>query len=182
MFGPAIHDAVRTIEPSARGELEITDAIQHLLDVGADVRSCRLSKQWIDTGKLTDLLDANRIVLEGIERDIRGSVDDESEIHGAVVVEPGASIVRSVVQGPAAIGARTVVEDSMIGPFSSIAADCVLNDAGLEHSVVLERTRIEGVRGITDSLIGRDALIGRTIGTAPTYRLLISDHSEVRVT
>jgi glucose-1-phosphate thymidylyltransferase len=173
---------VRNIEPSARGELEITDAIQYLLDSGADVRSCRLSKQWIDTGKLTDLLDANRIVLEGIERDIRGSVDDESEIHGAVVLEPGASIVRSVVQGPAAIGARTVVEDSAIGPFSSIAADCVLNDAGLEHSVVLERTRIEGVRGITDSLIGRDALVGRTIGPGPTYRLLISDNSEVRVT
>ena len=106
LFGSAIHDAVRNIEPSARGELEITDAIQYLLDSGADVRSCRLSKQWIDTGKLTDLLDANRIVLEGIERDIRGSVDDESEIHGAVVLEPGASIVRSVVQGPAAIGAR----------------------------------------------------------------------------
>jgi glucose-1-phosphate thymidylyltransferase len=181
LFGGAIHDAVRSIESSARGELEITDAIQHLLDAGADVRARRLSKPWIDTGKLTDLLDANRIVLEGIEREIRGSVDPESEIHGAVVVESGASIVRSVVQGPVAIGARTVVEDAVIGPFSSIGPDCVVRDAGLEHSVVLERARIDGVRGITDSLVGRDALVGRTSGTAPTYRLLISDHSEVRI-
>jgi glucose-1-phosphate thymidylyltransferase len=182
LFGPAVHGAVRAIAPSARGELEITDALQQLIDGGADVRTCRLSKQWIDTGKLTDLLDANRIVLEGIERDVRGAVDEETELHGAVVVEPGAAVVRSVVHGPVVIGAGARVEDSSIGPYSSIAPDCVLLDAGLEHSVVLERTRIEGVRGIVDSLIGRDACIVRGPGEAGTYRLLISDHSEVRVT
>jgi glucose-1-phosphate thymidylyltransferase len=182
LFGPAIHAAVRAIAPSGRGELEITDAIQQLIDGGATVRSCRLSKQWIDTGKLTDLLEANRIVLEGLERDVRGTVDGESELHGAVVVEAGASVVRSVLRGPVVIGAGTRVEDSSIGPFSSIARDCVLVHAGLEHSVVLERTRIEGVRGIVESLVGRDASIVRTPGPPGTYRLLISDHSEVRVT
>ena len=115
---PAIHDAVRAIEPSPRGELEITDAIQWLIDQGDRVRTELLTGWWIDTGKLTPLLEANRLLLEQIEPDVDGKVDEASSIDGRVVVAAGAEIVNSTIRGPVAIGPGTRVVDSFVGPFS----------------------------------------------------------------
>ncbi|MCZ7527392.1 MAG: glucose-1-phosphate thymidylyltransferase [Acidimicrobiia bacterium] len=181
LFDRHVHEAVRSITPSGRGELEITDAIQWLVDQGRVVRPHLLTTPWIDTGKLQDLLEANRIVLEAMERDVRGAVDDASRIEGKVLVEEGAKVVRSTVRGPAAIGRDAVVEDSYVGPFSSIAAHCEVIGSELEHSVLLEGARIEGMRRITDSLIGRGARVAHSDARPVSYRLMIGDHSDVAV-
>ena len=181
LFDESIHEAVGAIVPSARGELEITDAIQWLIDHGRVVRPHVIEDQWIDTGKLQDLLEANRIVLEGIESDVRGVVDAESSLVGKVIVDEGAEIVGSVVHGPAVIGAGTRVIGSHIGPFSSIAAGCEIIDSEVGHSVVLEGSRIEGVRRVEDSLIGRDTQVRCSDTQNRPYRLMLGDHSEVQV-
>jgi glucose-1-phosphate thymidylyltransferase len=181
LFDPAVHEAVRAIEPSERGELEITDAIGWLVAHGRTVRTHLLTTTWIDTGKLTDLLEANRIVLDGVARDVRGSVDVASALVGNVVLEPGAEILHSVVRGPAVIAAGTRVVDSFVGPFTSIAKHCTITDSELEHSVVLEGARIEGVRRIVDSLIGRSARVVRSGEQPPAYRMHIADHSDISV-
>ncbi|MGH9035264.1 MAG: glucose-1-phosphate thymidylyltransferase, partial [Acidimicrobiia bacterium] len=181
LFDASVHDAVAAIAPSWRGELEITDAIQHLLDTGHVVRPHVLEGPWIDTGKLQDLLEANRIVLESVEHMVAGSVDPESRLVGRVVVDEGAAIVRSVVRGPVALGPGCRIVDSYIGPYSSIGANCVVVDSEIEHSVILEGSRVEGVRRIEDSLIGRDALVCRSDSQPRAYRFMLSDHSEARV-
>ncbi|HVM40624.1 MAG TPA: glucose-1-phosphate thymidylyltransferase [Acidimicrobiia bacterium] len=182
LFEPAIHEAVAAIEPSWRGELEITDAIQWLLDQGRDVRAHVLNRPWIDTGKRQDLLEANRIVLEGISTETHGTVDGESRITGSVVVGDGAEVVRSVVRGPVVIGPGARIVDSYIGPYTSIGPHCAVTDAELEHSVVLEDARIESVRRIDESLIGRHAVVckGGERG-AKVYRFHLGDDSEVEV-
>jgi glucose-1-phosphate thymidylyltransferase len=182
LFDAHVHDAVRAIRPSGRGELEITDAIQWLVGEGLRVRAQRLTTQFIDTGKLQDLLEANRIVLESVERDVAGSVDDESQVVGRVVVAPGARIARSTVQGPAVIGPGARIERSVVGPFTSLGAWCEVLDSEIEHSVVLEGARIEGVRRIADSLLGRGSVVCRTEEQPRAYRLHVGDHSEVEVT
>ncbi len=126
LFDERVHEAVAAIAPSARGELEITDAIQWLVDQGLRVRTEILDGWWIDTGKLTPLLDANRLILETLERRIDGEVDDESELDGRVVVEAGARVVRSRIRGPVVIGAGTTITDSFVGPFSAIGVRCVI--------------------------------------------------------
>ncbi|MGH9036541.1 MAG: glucose-1-phosphate thymidylyltransferase [Acidimicrobiia bacterium] len=181
LFDASVHAAVAAISPSWRGELEITDAIQYLLDTGHVVRPHVLEGPWIDTGKLQDLLEANRIVLEAVEHSVHGSVDAESRLVGRVVVEEGAEIVRSVVRGPVALGAGCRIVDSYIGPYSSIGPNCVVIDSEIEHSVILEGSRVEGVRRIEDSLIGRDALVCRSDSQPRAYRFMLSDHSEARV-
>lgn len=181
LFDAGIHEAVAAIRPSWRGELEITDAIQWLLDRGRVVRPHVIDGPWIDTGKLQDLLEANRIVLEGIERDVRGEVDAESRLAGRVAIEEGSQVVRSLVRGPAAIGAGCRIVDSYVGPFSSIGPGCAVIDSEIEHSVMLEGSRVEGVRRIEDSLIGRDALVLRSDTQPRAYRFMLSDHSEARV-
>jgi len=181
LFDRTVHEAVRSIEPSGRGELEITDAIQWLIGHGLDVRAEQLTTQFIDTGKLQDLLEANRIVLESIEGDVAGSVDAESQLVGPVVVAPGARIVRSTVRGPAVIGPGAHVESSFVGPFTSLGAWCEVRHSEIEHSVVLEGARIEGVRRIADSLLGRGAVVHRTGAEPRAYRLHVGDHSEVEV-
>jgi glucose-1-phosphate thymidylyltransferase len=181
LFTSAILDAARRIEPSARGELEITDAIQRLVDDGRDVRASIVSGWWLDTGKKDELLDANRIVLGGLQRRIDGDVDEASEVVGEVVVEPGAVVRRSTVRGPVVIGAGTVVEDSYIGPFTSIAANCTLTAVEIEFSVVLERCRITDIRRIEGSLLGREVVIGRAAGKPVAYRFMLGDHSEVGI-
>ena len=181
LFDPSVHAAVAAISPSWRGELEITDAIQHLLDRGLVVRPHVLEGPWIDTGKLQDLLEANRIVLESVQHRVEGSVDAESRLVGRVVVEQGAEVVRSVVRGPVALGAGCRIVDSYIGPSSSIGPNCLVVDSEIEHSVILEGSRVEGVRRIEDSLIGRDALVCRSDSQPRAYRFMLSDHSEARV-
>ncbi|MDQ3757379.1 MAG: glucose-1-phosphate thymidylyltransferase [Actinomycetota bacterium] len=179
LFGPEVHEAVRAIRPSDRGELEITDAIQWLIDSGQRVRSRVLDGWWIDTGKLTPLLEANRLVLETVTPRIEGAVDGESRIEGRVVLEPGAEVVRSTVRGPVVIGAGTKVVDSYIGPFTSVAEGCEIVESEIEHSVVLGDSRIVGVRRIADSLLGREVEVVRTDIGPRALRLMLGDHSRV---
>src|SRR5688500_13643954 len=142
LFDKSINDAVRAIKPSARGELEITDAIQWLVDEGYKVRQEILTGWWIDTGKLTPLLEANRLLLEKIETRINGDVDAASVLDGRVVVEEGARIVNSTLRGPLVIGRGAVVENSFIGPFSAIGAGCEIRHSEVEHSVVMEASKV----------------------------------------
>jgi len=179
LFDPRVHDAVRGIQPSARGELEITDAIQWLLDNGHRVRHEVLAGWWIDTGKKDDLLESNRLILETIETRIEGAVDQDSTLEGRVVVEKGAEIVRSRVRGPAMIGERTRVTNSFIGPFTSVSYDCEITDSELDHSVVLEESRIVGIAGIADSLVGKQVEITRSRTRPRALRLMLGDHSRV---
>jgi glucose-1-phosphate thymidylyltransferase len=181
LFDPHIHDAVRAIEPSARGELEITDAIQWLVDNGHRVRHEIIQGWWIDTGKKDPLLESNRLVLETLEARIDGTVDVESRIEGRVVVEAGAVIVGSTVRGPAIIGERTRVTNSYIGPFTSVAADCEIVDSEIEHSVLLDHSRVVEVTRLTDSLIGRQVEVVRSGETPRATRLLVGDHSRVEL-
>jgi glucose-1-phosphate thymidylyltransferase len=181
LFTPAIHEAVRAIAPSARGELEITDALQWLIDAGAEVRASVLEGWWLDTGKKDDLLDANRILLDRLQRRIDGQVDADSTVVGAVVIEAGAELVRSRVTGPAIIGARTRLEDVVVGPYTSIGADCVLARCELEHSVVLERCRIHDVPRFEGSLLGHDVVIGPGARRPAAHRFLLGDHAQVEI-
>ena len=179
LFSPAIHEAVAAIEPSERGELEITDAIQWLVDHGQRVRSELLEGWWIDTGKLTPLLEANRLILETLERRIDGQVDDESRIEGRVVVEAGAVVERSHIRGPAIIGAGTTVIDSFIGPFTAIDRDCRIHQSEVEHSVILARGLVDRVARLTDSLLGRDVQVIRSEQRPRATRLMVGDDSQI---
>jgi glucose-1-phosphate thymidylyltransferase len=181
LFTSAILDAARRIEPSWRGELEITDAIQRLIDDGADVRASKVEGWWLDTGKKDELLDANRIVLGSITRDIRGELDAESSAVGAVVVEPGARLVRSTVRGPAVIGADAYLEDVFIGPFTSIAAGCQLRRCELEHSVLMTGCTVTDVPRLEGSLIGREVTIERTRARPAAHRIMVGDHGHIEL-
>ena len=182
LFDRTIHEAVRAIEPSARGELEITDAIQWLIDQGHRVRHEVLDGWWLDTGKLTPLLEANRLLLEILEPETLGAVDESSRIEGRVVISEGATVTRSVIRGPVIIGAGTEVTDSYVGPFTSIDADCKVVESEIEHSIVLARTTILNVPRITDSLIGRDAWVSRSGERPAANRFLVGDHCQITIT
>jgi glucose-1-phosphate thymidylyltransferase len=179
MFSPTIHEAVSSITPSRRGELEITDAIQWLVDHGKDVRPHLVTGYWKDTGRLEDMLECNRKVLESVEPSCRGTVDELSRIIGRVVIEEGASIVRSTVRGPAIIGRDTRIVDSYVGPFTSIYHDCVIDSTEVEHSIVLESTTITGVSRIEDSLIGKEVEVSPSTAMPRAHRLMLGDHSKV---
>jgi glucose-1-phosphate thymidylyltransferase len=176
LFSPAIHDAVAAIEPSARGELEITDAIQWLIDQGFVVRHEVLEGWWLDTGKKDPLLEANRRVLETIEPRLDGSIDDASSVDGRVVLEAGAELIGSEVRGPVVIGAGTRIVNSYVGPFTAIAEGCEVVDSEIEHSVILERSRILGVNRLMDSLIGRDVEVKPSPDRPKATRLMVGDH------
>lgn len=179
LFDRSIHEAVASIEPSPRGELEITDAIQWLIDHDHRVRHEVLDGWWKDTGKLQPLLEGNRLVLETIEPATYGTVDADSLIDGRVVIEAGAVIINSTVRGPAIIGERTRVVNSYIGPFTSIYFDCEIINTEIEHSVVLEESTISGVTRIADSLIGKKVEIRRSETRPHATRLMVGDHSVV---
>jgi glucose-1-phosphate thymidylyltransferase len=181
LFDKTIHEAVRAIRPSARGELEITDAIQWLIDTGHRVRTELLTGWWIDTGKLTPLLEANRLLLEKLETRVEGSVDDRSTLDGRVVVEAGAEIVNSRVRGPVAIAAGTRIVDSFIGPFTAIGAHCEILNSEIEHSVVMERSIVQDIPRLEDSLIGRDAVVRRSQQRPRALRLMVGDHCQIDV-
>jgi glucose-1-phosphate thymidylyltransferase len=181
LFDPTIHDAVAAIAPSARGELEITDAIQWLIDQGHRVRCELLTGWWIDTGKLTPLLEANRLLLERLERRIDGTVDETSVLDGRVVVDAGAEIVRSTIRGPVAIGPGTRIVDSFIGPFSAIGAHCEVINSEVEHSVIMESSVIRDIPRLEDSLIGREAVVSRSQIRPRALRLMVGDHCQIDV-
>jgi glucose-1-phosphate thymidylyltransferase len=181
LFDTTILDAVRAIAPSARGELEITDAIQWLVDQGLRVRQEELTGWWIDTGKLTPLLEANRLLLERIETRIDGDVDDLSVIDGRVVIEAGATIIDSTLRGPLVIGTGTVIESSFIGPFSAIGNGCEVRHSEVEHSVIMDSSKIIEIQRLEDSLIGRETLVQRTQIKPRALRLMIGDHCQIDV-
>jgi glucose-1-phosphate thymidylyltransferase len=182
MFTAAIHDAARAIEPSPRGELEITDAIQHLVDAGKRVEPHIVQGWWKDTGRLEDMLEANRLVLDRIERRVDGTLDDASTCDGRVVVEAGAVLERSTVRGPAIIGAGARLVDAYIGPYTAIGAGCVIERAEVEHSILLEGSSVSDLDArIESSLLGRDVAISRSTGQPRAYRFLVGDQSEIGI-
>ena len=179
LFDHRIHDAVAAIRPSARGELEITDAIQWLVDQGMRVTTEVLEGWWIDTGKLTPLLEANRLILETIDRRIDGEVDDESDLDGRVVIEAGASVRRSRVRGPVVIGSGTTISDSFVGPFSAIGRRCLIEGSEIEHSVILDDCRVVGAGRLEDSLLGHHVEVTRTERRPSATRLMVGDHCSI---
>lgn len=180
-FTPAIHRAVAAIEPSARGELEITDAVQWLVEQGRPVRAHEYSGYWKDTGRAEDVLDCNREVLCGLRRDIAGDADAQSNVVGQVRIEAGARVVRSLIEGPAVIGAGSVVVDSHIGPYTSIGRDCTITSTRIADSIALDGAAVSGVRGLHGSLIGRSAAVSRDDAGGRSHRLLVGDHTKVEV-
>jgi glucose-1-phosphate thymidylyltransferase len=179
LFDARVHDAVAAIKPSARGELEITDAIQWLVDRGLRVRTEVLEGWWIDTGKLTPLLEANRLILETLERRVDGQVDEESEIDGRVVVEKGARVIRSRIRGPVVVGADTTISDSFVGPFSAIGRRCSIETSEVEHSVILDDCRVVGAGRLEDSLLGHYVEVARSQRRPRATRLMVGDHSSI---
>jgi glucose-1-phosphate thymidylyltransferase len=182
MFSPAVFDAVKAIRPSFRNELEITDAIQYLIDRGLEVRPHIVDGWWKDTGKLEDMLEANRLVLDRIERRVDGSVDRDSRVEGKVIVEAGAVVEHSVVRGPVIIGARAKIVNAYVGPFTSIMNDADVRDSEIEHSIVLEGSSISNLAArIEDSLIGKNVRIYRLPVKPSAYRFMLGDNSEVGI-
>jgi glucose-1-phosphate thymidylyltransferase len=182
LFSPAIFEAARKLEPSWRGEYEITEAIQALIDEGQTVRSEIVRGWWKDTGQLADMLEANRLVLEEIDPDVQGEVDAESRVEGRVVLAPGAKLTRSVVRGPAVIGAGARIEDAYIGPYTSIGEDVEVSRCEVEHSIVLAGSVVQdlGTR-MEASLLGRNVKLTRSDGPPRTLRMLAGDNCEIEI-
>jgi glucose-1-phosphate thymidylyltransferase len=181
LFTPAIHQAVDRLQPSRRGELEITEAIEWLIRSGRKVAATTVSGYWKDTGTVADLLEANRMVLEGIQPRLAGAVDPESELIGRVVIEAGAQVTGSRIIGPAIIGADTVVSESYIGPFTSVAPNCVIADSEIEYSILLRGASVRGLRRIEASLIGHDVEVTPASRASKAYRLVLGDRSQVQI-
>jgi glucose-1-phosphate thymidylyltransferase len=182
LFSPKVHAAIDRIDPSARGELEITDAIQRMIDDGDTVVPHVITGWWKDTGRLEDMLEANRIVLDGMEHRNEGTIGENVRIEGKVIVERGAQLSNCRVRGPAIIGERTVIDHAYVGPFTAIYHDCVVRNAEIEHSIVLERSRIEDVAGkIESSLLGKDCVVCQSPERPRALRLMLGDHSKVEL-
>lgn len=182
VFSGKIHQAIERIAPSWRGELEITDAIQAMLAGGGKVLSNRIDGWWLDTGKKDDLLTANTVVLDDwIQRDISGEIDAESNVTGRVQLGKNSRVVRSKIRGPVVIGENVLIENSFIGPFTSIADGCQIVASVLEHCVFLESARVKNVDRLEDSLLGKNSVVIKDHGTHHAYRLMIGDDSEVQL-
>jgi len=181
LLDKTINQAVHAIAPSPRGELEITDAIQWLVDQGQRVRCELLTGWWIDTGKLTPLLEANRLLLEVLESRVDGDVDEKSSLDGRVVVEEGAVIRNSTLRGPLIIGKGATVTDSFIGPYTAIGDGCEILNSEVEHSVIMERSRVLDIPRLGDSLIGKEAEVTRTRRRPHAVRLMVGDHCQIDV-
>ncbi len=181
LFSPAIFEAARGLEPSWRGEYEITEAIQALIDDGHRVSSEVVRGWWKDTGQLADMLEANRLVLEELEGRLEGEIDN-SKIEGRVVVEKGAVLAGSVVRGPAVIGAGARIEDAYIGPYTSIGDRVHISRSEIEHSIVLADSVVEdlGTR-MEASLLGRNVKLTRSDGMPKTLRMLVGDNCEIEI-
>ena len=181
MFTSCVHEAVRNLKPSRRGELEITDAIQWLIDHGRTVASTTISGYWKDTGNVADLLEVNRLVLETAEPVQRGVVHRGCELIGRVVIENGAEVTASRIVGPVIIGAGTRVSASYVGPFTSVAEDCTIDDSEIEYSIVLRGALINGARRIEASIIGRGVEVTPAPRLSRVHRLILGDHSKVQI-
>ncbi len=182
MFDSHIFEAVNNIQPSWRGELEITDAIQYLVEKGYKVYPYIHEGWWIDTGKMEDLLEANRLILESLEARVEGFVNKGSQLFGRVAIEKGAQVINSVIRGPAIIGEETRIVNSYIGPFTSIYHHVTISDSELEHSIVLEHSHIIDIgHRIEDSVIGRNVELTRSPIKPKAYKLMLGDNSKVGV-
>ncbi|PYR82399.1 MAG: glucose-1-phosphate thymidylyltransferase [Acidobacteria bacterium] len=182
MFGPDVFESVNRITPSVRNELEITDAIQDLIDRGLTVRPHIVEGWWKDTGKLEDMLEANRLILDTLERRIEGDVDAESRVEGKVVIEKGAVVERSIIRGPAIIGHGARIVHAYVGPFTSIGNEVEIKDTEVEHSIVLEGACLRDLANrVIDSLIGRNVRIWREPVKPSAYRFMLGDNSEVGI-
>ena len=181
MFTAGIHAAARAIKPSARGELEITDAIQYLVDSGQRVEPHIVKGWWKDTGQLEDMLAANRLVLDTIETDVAGTLVD-SRIDGRVVIDAEAHLERCTVRGPAIIGAGAQLTDCYIGPYTAVGENCTIDHAEVEHSILLAGATVRGLGGrIESSLLGRNVTIGRDERQPRAFRFLVGDNSEIGI-
>jgi glucose-1-phosphate thymidylyltransferase len=181
MFTAAIHDAAKAISPSPRGELEITDAIQHLVDHGQRVEPHIVKGWWKDTGRLADMLEANRLVLDTISARVEGELVD-SQCDGRVIVEAGAVLERSTVRGPAIIGAGARLIDCYIGPYTAVGEGCVVERAEVEHSILLAGSSVTGLDGrMESSLLGRNVTIERSHRQPRAYRFMVGDESEIGI-
>ncbi len=181
MFTAAIHDASRAIEPSARGELEITDAIQYLVDGRLRVEPHIVEGWWKDTGRLEDMLEANRLVLDTLAPHVDGELI-ESRVDGRVVVEAGASLERSIVRGPAIIGAGARLVDAYVGPYTAIGEACMIENAEVEHSILLAGSSVRALAGrMESSLLGRNVAIARDRSQPRAYRFMVGDNSEIAI-
>ena len=181
MFTPVVHHAARATRPSGRGELEITDAIQHLVDHGHRVEPHIVRGWWKDTGRLEDMLAANRLVLDTIVGSVDGELID-SRVDGRVVVEPGARLERSAVRGPAIIGAGARLTDCYIGPYTAIGEGCSIENAEVEHSILLAGSVVCDLDGrMESSLLGRNVRIGRDHRQPRAYRFMVGDNSEIGI-
>ncbi len=189
LFNRTVFEAIDGIEYSARGELEITDAIQGMIDAGRRVDAHLIVEPheaqvatWKDTGRLEDMLEANRFVLDDLPPRVEGVVGEDVRLEGKVIIEKGAELRNCTIRGPAIIGERTVIEDAYVGPYTSIYHGCQVRDAEIEYSIVLENSVIDGVDGkIESSLIGKECLIGRSPLRPRAYKLMVGDHSRVEL-
>jgi glucose-1-phosphate thymidylyltransferase len=182
MFDATIFDAILTLKPSWRGEYEITDAIQYLVTEGYNVRSHIIQGWWKDTGKLEDLLEANRLIMESVERRIEGEVDAESRIQGRVQIGAGSRVVQSEIRGPVVIGENCLIENAFVGPFTSIQDRARVVGSEVEHSILLENSAVLHIGSrMADSLLGRDAEVRRNARKPQVYRYMLGDSSQVEV-
>ncbi|MBI2953631.1 MAG: glucose-1-phosphate thymidylyltransferase [Chloroflexi bacterium] len=182
MFDHHVFEAVNRITPSARGELEITDTIQYLIDHGLRVHPHVIGGWWIDTGKKDDMLEANRLILDTMETQILGAIDATSEIYGKVVVGKGAEVHNSVIRGPVIVGENARIINSYVGPFTSINYDCEIIGSEIEHSIVLENSKIIDIHGrIEDSLIGRNVEIYKSPIKPKAFKMMLGDYSKVGI-
>ncbi|MDI6808153.1 MAG: glucose-1-phosphate thymidylyltransferase [Candidatus Eisenbacteria bacterium] len=182
MFDSTVFKAVNNIKPSWRGELEITDAIQYLIDKKFVVRSHTITGWWKDTGKLEDILEANRIVLMALEPRIEGSVDSKSQVAGNVVIGEGSEVKESVLRGPLIIGKNSKITGSYVGPFTSIHDNVLVENSEIEHSIVLEGSTILNLGArLEGSLIGKNVVLKKNFSKPQAYRFMVGDSSQVEV-
>lgn len=181
MFDKNIFKAVNNIKPSWRNELEITDAIQYLIDHNFTVRPHIITGWWKDTGKLEDILEANRIILDDLKTHVKGKVDKESELFGKVRIDKGAEVRKSVIRGPVIIGENSRIVNSYIGPFTSVYFKVTIENSEVEHSIILENSKISDIRRIEDSLVGQNVEILKSKAKPSAYRIMVGDSSRVEV-
>lgn len=182
MFDHHVFEAVERLQPSARGELEITDTIQYLIDGELRVQAEVLERYWIDTGKMDDILEANRVILETLSPRKEGFIDERSRVYEPITVERGARVVNSVLRGPCIIAAETEISDCYIGPFTAINHHCHLKGIRIGASVVMEHTSIEDIAwSIEHSLIGRYVTLRGSQALGGSYSLTLGDHSQIHM-